>query len=273
MAKLVLIRHGECIWQNREFFSGWVDIPLSSNGILDAIRAGEKISDVRLDIVFTSMQIRAIETAMIAFTQNHVVKMPVLMNDNIDIRKKARLYSQAMDERILPVFRSRSLNEQCELEDSINDVISDNIDEPATKKRNIKTEMQNSQFVTDCNNKKMGPHQSLTFYRIHPDDRLNKLQTNKTEFRWCRSYNKPSPNCDCLRDTSQRTIPFFEENIVPLLETDKNILISAHDYSLRSIIMFIDGLHERDAFNLEIPSGKPLIYEYTNAPPGRFKPS
>lgn len=48
----------------------------------------------------------------------------------------------------------------------------------------------------------------------------------------------------CLKDTAGRSIPFFREEIIPLLEKNKNILISAHDNSLRPIVMFIGNYTE-----------------------------
>jgi len=48
---------------------------------------------------------------------------------------------------------------------------------------------------------------------------------------------------------------------VPL---SSNVLISAHGNSLRSIVMFIDGLSKEQVLELEIPTGKPLFYEFKN---------
>jgi 2,3-bisphosphoglycerate-dependent phosphoglycerate mutase len=48
------------------------------------------------------------------------------------------------------------------------------------------------------------------------------------------------------------------------LEYGKDILVSAHGNSLRSIVMHIDGLNEEEVLKLEIPTGKPIIYDYEN---------
>ena len=72
MAKLILIRHGQSVWNKKNVFTGWVDVPLSQEGIAEAIHAGEEIADIEFDVIFTSVQIRAIETAMIALAGNKV---------------------------------------------------------------------------------------------------------------------------------------------------------------------------------------------------------
>ncbi|MDD4116046.1 MAG: 2,3-bisphosphoglycerate-dependent phosphoglycerate mutase, partial [Massilibacteroides sp.] len=83
-----------------------------------------------------------------------------------------------------------------------------------------------------------------------------------------RSYDVPPPNGECLKNTAERTIPFFTETIIPELEKDKNVLISAHGNSLRSIVMFIDKLTKEGVLKLEIPTGKPMLYEYQS---GKFE--
>ena len=49
MSKLILVRHGESIWNKANFFTGWVDVPLTPNGIQEALDAGESIKDLPID--------------------------------------------------------------------------------------------------------------------------------------------------------------------------------------------------------------------------------
>lgn len=78
---------------------------------------------------------------------------------------------------------------------------------------------------------------------------------------WRRSYAVCPPGGESLEMTAQRTLPYFKKEIVPHLK-DKNILISAHGNSLRSILMELDQLTEEEVLNLEIPTGKPIFYAY-----------
>lgn len=63
------------------------------------------------------------------------------------------------------------------------------------------------------------------------------------------------------KDTAERTIPFFKENVIAELEKGENVLISAHGNSLRSIVMYIEDLTNEQVLGLEIPTGKPLYYK------------
>ncbi len=66
--RLVLLRHGESVWNERGLFTGWVDVGLSERGLSEAAQAGTLLGLAGLlpDIVHTSVLARAIETAEIA---------------------------------------------------------------------------------------------------------------------------------------------------------------------------------------------------------------
>jgi 2,3-bisphosphoglycerate-dependent phosphoglycerate mutase len=65
---LILLRHGNSEWNQKNLFTGWVDVRLSEQGVAEATRAGELISESGLepDILYTSVLTRAIQTANIA---------------------------------------------------------------------------------------------------------------------------------------------------------------------------------------------------------------
>lgn len=81
---------------------------------------------------------------------------------------------------------------------------------------------------------------------------------------WRRSFDVPPPGGESLQMTAARSIPYFEQKIVPHLEKGKNVFIAAHGNSLRSIIMELDGLSSEEVVQLEIPTGVPIIYHYDN---------
>jgi 2,3-bisphosphoglycerate-dependent phosphoglycerate mutase len=66
MPILILLRHGESQWNLENRFTGWVDVPLSPKGEQEAARAGELLKDFRIDKLYTSVLMRAIDTASIA---------------------------------------------------------------------------------------------------------------------------------------------------------------------------------------------------------------
>lgn len=81
---------------------------------------------------------------------------------------------------------------------------------------------------------------------------------------WRRSYDTAPPGGESLKLTAERSIPYFENHIVPLLKAGKNVFISAHGNSLRAIIMDLDRLSESQVVQLEIPTGEPIVYTYEN---------
>lgn len=66
MSKLILLRHGQSQWNLENRFTGWVDIGLTAIGRAEARSAGEKLKRIPLDVAFTSVLYRAIETLTIA---------------------------------------------------------------------------------------------------------------------------------------------------------------------------------------------------------------
>ena len=62
MAKLVLVRHGQSLWNLENRFTGWVDVPLTDKGREEARRAASQLKDIRFAVAYTSMLTRAQET-------------------------------------------------------------------------------------------------------------------------------------------------------------------------------------------------------------------
>jgi len=79
MATLVLLRHGESVWNADGLFTGWVDVGLSDRGVAEAERAGKLLADSGLqpDIVHTSVLTRAIETANVTLGTADLAWLPV----------------------------------------------------------------------------------------------------------------------------------------------------------------------------------------------------
>ena len=68
------------------------------------------------------------------------------------------------------------------------------------------------------------------------------------------------PRGECLKDTMERLVPCWEEDILPDLEQGKRVLVVAHGNSLRAIVAHLDGISARDILRVNIPTGVPLVY-------------
>lgn len=213
-AKLILLRHGQSIWNKKNLFTGWVDIPLSQEGVDEAIAAGKTIRDIPIDVIYTSTLCRAQMTLTLAMLHHKSGKTPVFLHEG-KLGEWSQVYSEEAKATLVPVHISSALNERM-----------------------------------------YGHLQGL-----------NKAETaqkyGETQVKlWRRSFATRPPEGESLAMTAARTLPYFQQHILPRLEKGETVLISAHGNSLRAIVMHLDNLNEEEVVSLEIPTGKPLIYSF-----------
>ncbi len=189
---LVLVRHGQSEWNEKNLFTGWKNPTLTEQGIEEARKAGSKIKSINLnfDLHFTSELLRAQITG--------------------------EIIQREIDQQIKTI-KNIALNER-----DYGDLSGLNKDEAR---------------------KKWGEKQ------VH---------------LWRRSYDTPPPGGESLKDTSERVIPYFKKTIKPELKMKKNILITAHGNSLRALVKNIEDIAATDIVKLEIATGEPIIYSFSN---------
>ncbi|KAA3649811.1 MAG: 2,3-diphosphoglycerate-dependent phosphoglycerate mutase [Proteobacteria bacterium] len=123
---------------------------------------------------------------------------------------------------------------------------------------------------------------------------LNKAETaakygDEQVHIWRRSYATPPPKLDwdderniagdrryaslskeqiplgeCLADTVDRVMPYWQQVIEPEIKQGKRLIIAAHGNSLRAIVKYLDNVSDEDILKLNIPTGVPLVYELDN---------
>ena len=69
------------------------------------------------------------------------------------------------------------------------------------------------------------------------------------------------PATECLKDTVERVVPYFQNEIAPNIKLGKRLIVAAHGNSLRALVKHLDGISDDDIINLNIPTGVPLVYE------------
>src|SRR3979490_3166807 len=79
MGTLVLVRHGESVWNSEGLFTGWVDVGLSPKGVDEGVNCGRLPAEagLRPDVVHTSVLTRAIQTAHLALESADLLWLPV----------------------------------------------------------------------------------------------------------------------------------------------------------------------------------------------------
>lgn len=110
MAQLILVRHGQSVWNLENRFTGWVDVPLSKKGIEEAISAGEKLKDVEFDVSYVSHMLRSIQTLHYILIKSNSKKTPIIYHEEKRINDWEH---HAGDEtKELPIYQSVDLAER-----------------------------------------------------------------------------------------------------------------------------------------------------------------
>lgn len=92
-------------------------------------------------------------------------------------------------------------------------------------------------------------------------DVLPPLAETTTDRRYADLDPKTIPGGENLKVTLERALPFWEDHIASALREDKVVLVAAHGNSLRALAKHIEEISDDDIMDLEIPTGKPLVYE------------
>jgi 2,3-bisphosphoglycerate-dependent phosphoglycerate mutase len=214
MPHLILVRHGQSEWNLKKRFTGWVDVDLTEQGKQEALKAGESIKKIKLNIdyFFSSFQLRAINT--LKFIRN------TLGGDK-------------------QFIRAWQLNERHY--GSLTGLYKDEMKEKLGEKK---------------------IHEFRRSWDIRPDplDRQNPYHPLNIEVY--KDIPKENiPDTESLKDTYERVIQFYKNEIQNKLLDNKNILISAHGNSIRALCKYLFKLDKDKISLLEIPTGNPLLID------------
>lgn len=97
MPNLVLVRHGQSLWNLENRFTGWVDVPLTAQGKAEAARAGSLLKSMRFDVAYTSALRRAQDTLAIMLAEMGV-DLPVIRDQALNERHYGELQGLNKDD-------------------------------------------------------------------------------------------------------------------------------------------------------------------------------
>ena len=97
---------------------------------------------------------------------------------------------------------------------------------------------------------------------LNKDDAREKWGEEQVHV-WRRSFDVPPPGGESLKDTAERVLPYFHSEIFPKVEGGLDVLIAAHGNSLRALVMELEEINSDEIVRLEIATGDPLTYEYS----------
>ena len=216
MSYLILVRHGQSVWNLENRFTGWVDVDLNENGRAQAKRAGELIKEkkINIDLYYSSFQLRAKNTLKIIQEK---------LNDYKNVRS------------------AWQLNER-----HYGSLTGLNKDEMKQKIGEDKV------------------HQFRRSWDLRPDPLDKSSPYHPLNINIYKDIpNKKIPDTESLKDTYERVIKFYNEEI-EINFKNKNILISAHGNSIRALCKYLFNLDNKEISKLEIPTGNPLLMKFDN---------
>lgn len=215
--KLVLLRHGESVWNLENRFTGWTDVGLSLKGKVEAKDAGKVLKEkgFNFDIAYTSVLKRAIDTLKLVEEE---------MNTEI-----STIYNWKLNERHYGALQGLNKEE------------------------------------TSLKYGKKQVHLWRRSYDVKPPllD-INDERYPGNDIKYKNLSSSELPIGECLKDTYMRAIPYYNEVIKKSLKEGKDVLIVAHGNSLRSIVKYLENISDEDIMEVEIPTGKPYVYEMNN---------
>ena len=213
MSFLILVRHGQSIWNLENKFTGWVDVDLTEQGKLEAKKAGSLIKDknIKINHYYSSFQLRANNTL--------------------------RIIQKILDTKE-DFIRAWQLNE---------------------RHYGALTGLNKIEIAQKLGEKEV--HKFRRSWDIRPDPLSKESPYHPINIEAYKKVPKENiPDTESLKDTYDRVIKFFKEEIQRKLIRE-NILISAHGNSIRALCKHLFKLDDYKISSLEIPTGNPLVME------------
>lgn len=235
---IVMIRHGKTENNKLGLFTGWDDVPLAIEGVEEAKKAGQllKLHGFEFDVVYTSWLSRAIQTAWFVMDE--------------------------MDCIWLPIIKSWRLNERMYG------------DLTGLSKAMVKQRHGVEQFMAWRRGFDVKPPPCSSFSPQYPGNDIRytkylkdiRVSFGETLIRSIEerrfAVHRKLPKSESLKNCMERTIPYFNEQIVPeAIDKGRRVLISSSENAIRGLLMELCEIPEDKISGLEIPNGLPLIFD------------
>ena len=215
MKRIVLLRHGESVWNKENRFTGWTDVDLSPKGVDEARAAGIEMvtAGFVFDAAYTSVLKRAIRTLWLALEQ--------------------------MDLMWIPEYKSWRLNER-------HYGALQGLNKLETVQKHGEGQVKIWRRSYDICPPALAPDDPRA--PVY-DPRYGSLKPEEL------------PLTECLKDTVERVLPYWNETIAPAVRSGQRILIASHGNSIRALVKYLDKIPDGKIVELNIPTGIPLVYE------------
>ena len=218
MKKIILLRHGQSVWNLENRFTGWTDVELTQKGLDDSVKAGVllKKHDFRFDVGYTSYLKRAIKTLWAVL--------------------------EVMDLAWIPAKTTWALNER------------------------------HYGALQGLNKDEVAEHygkEQVQRWRRYPNESPPALDKNDPRYpgfdiKYEHLREDQLPLTESLKQTAERTLSYWHKYIETDISHGKNVLVVAHNNTLRALIQHIENLSDDETIKLDLEMGSPMVYEFND---------
>ncbi|MBA0551883.1 hypothetical protein Golob_022741 [Gossypium lobatum] len=225
---LILNRHGDSLCNEKNLFTGCVDVPLTKKGFEEAVEAGRRISNIPVDMIYTSLLIRVQMTSMLVMTKHRHKKVPIIIHKESDRAKEwSQVFSEETKRQSIPVITAWELNERMYIKFHFSLVF----------------------LALTFSWLSLILKQAILLFKYGELQGHNKLETaqrygKEKVHEWRRLYDSPPANGESLKMCSQRAVAYFREHV------------SAPPWFKANVLIMLK------VTSLELSTGIPLLYIY-----------
>mmetsp|Transcript_22842 Transcript_22842/g.51253 ORF Transcript_22842/g.51253 Transcript_22842/m.51253 type:complete len:433 (-) Transcript_22842:131-1429(-) len=255
MHTVVMVRHGESVWNRENRFTGWCDVPLTAHGEADAIDAGTLMGErgLKFDVAFTSNLERAWRTCALTLAAAGRSNTETIRSSMLNERHYGALQGHKKDcSKLAAAFGDDTVMEWRR---------SYSVAPPS---------LYSVEFL-----KKMGPAGLLqaasemdpryidinrlndTLHRAFPD-----APSLSTSIFTANALHRDTlaPSMESLAQCEHRAFGYWQEVIAPRVRAGERVLIVAHANTIRALVKAVDHIDDQKIEDLNIPNGVPLVY-------------
>lgn len=113
--------------------------------------------------------------------------------------------------------------------------------------------------------KQYGDEQLLVWRRSYdtppPAMASDDVRSERGDIRYAKMNPQDIPLTECLKDTVERVMPFWNDSVAPAIKLGKRVVIAAHGNSIRALVKYLDNIGDETIVGVNIPNGIPLVYE------------
>jgi len=255
MHTVVMLRHGESLWNVENRFTGWCDVPLTAHGEADAIDAGTLMGErgLKFDVAFTSNLERGWRTCAMTLAAAGQSSTETIRSSMLNERHYGALQGHKKDCPIL--IDAFGIEKMLEWRRSYGTAPPSLYNREFAKK--IGPDMLRA-GISELNNRYVDMGRlDATIGRVEPHGPKRSSSIFTANAIKNATY---APSTESLAQCEHRAFGYWQEVIAPRVRAGERVLIVAHANTIRALVKAVDNIDDQKIAHLKIPNGIPLVY-------------